>query len=396
MATRLFMTDSFVRWTTDAGRYWDSKVPNFCLQVTPKRSKSWKLIRRINKSSCPVTITLGRLEDISLKAARDKARRYNEMISNGIDPRLVEKEAAEAANRTFTAIRDIFLDQYVSTNVRPSTAASYISCLNHPALKKWNSRPIDTIRRRDVTTTLHDIKKTTPIQANRIRAYLSKMFAWCLEQELVAENPIKGISMPTVEKARERILSDGEIKEIWDACSKPELLIFGSLIKALLLTGQRIGETSKMQWSELHDLDGDNPEWHLTPERTKNGRYHIVPLPSQAVEIISALPQGDGPYVFSFNGGKKPFNGFSKSKARLDAELSIPPWVNHDLRRTAMTNFQKLGVRLEVAEKILNRVSGSFAGITMVYAQHSYADEKRQALEAWANRVDAIISDADA
>ena len=74
------------------------------------------------------------------------------------------------------------------------------------------------------------------------------------------------------------------------------------------------------------------------------------------------------------------------------AEL-VPAWVIHDIRRTVATNLQKLGVRLEVTEAVLNHVSGSRSGIVGVYQRHDYADEKRQALEAWAHRLETIIGE---
>ncbi len=83
----------------------------------------------------------------------------------------------------------------------------------------------------------------------------------------------------------------------------------------------------------------------------------------------------------------RPFNGFSKAKAALDKHSGVTNWRLHDLRRTAATGLQRLGVRLEVTEQILNHVSGSRAGIIGVYQRHDFASEKRAALEAWGAHV---------
>jgi hypothetical protein len=98
-----------------------------------------------------------------------------------------------------------------------------------------------------------------------------------------------------------------------------------------------------------------------------------------------------------------PFSGWSKAKRRLDKAIAdvraeaahaggaapapLVPWTVHDLRRTVATGLQRLGVRLEVTEAILNHLSGSRGGIAGVYQRHDWAEEKRAALEAWGAHV---------
>ena len=94
---------------------------------------------------------------------------------------------------------------------------------------------------------------------------------------------------------------------------------------------------------------------------------------------------------FVFLGRAGAFNGFSKAKITLDENSGVKGWRLHDLRRTMATDLQKLGVRLEVTEAILNHVSGSRAGVVGIYQRHDWADEKRAALAAWGAYVDAIV-----
>ena len=65
----------------------------------------------------------------------------------------------------------------------------------------------------------------------------------------------------------------------------------------------------------------------------------------------------------------------------------LVPWSVHDLRRTVATGLQRLGVRLEVTEAVLNHISGSRGGIAGVYQRHDWANEKCNALDAWAAQV---------
>jgi integrase len=173
-----------------------------------------------------------------------------------------------------------------------------------------------------------------------------------------------------------------------------------------------------MTWAEIsYDLS----IWTLPSERTKNGLTHVVPLSDPARDLLRGmLPEepadakrpmaerrASGALVLPGLFGT-PFAGWSKAKAALDkavvdarAEAAaadgtcsptpIAPWSIHDLRRTVATGLQRVGIRLEVTEAILNHVSGSRAGIAGVYQRHDWAAEKRGALDAWAAHVLSIV-----
>ena len=87
----------------------------------------------------------------------------------------------------------------------------------------------------------------------------------------------------------------------------------------------------------------------------------------------------------------------SKDAADIGSDLiTVAPWRIHDARRTLATGFQRLGVRFEVTEAVLNHVSGaSRSGVAAVYQRHEWADEKRAALNAWAEFIDRLVNPAD-
>ena len=144
-----------------------------------------------------------------------------------------------------------------------------------------------------------------------------------------------------------------------------------------------------MSWGEL-DLEAK--VWTLPAARAKNHQEHTVPLSGLTVEILRAMPR-IGEFVFSFT-GSGPISAFDLIKKRLDRLMppSTAPWVLHDIRRSVASGMARLGVNLPVIEKILNHVSGSFAGIVGVYQRHSFADEKRSALELWSRHVAAVVN----
>ena len=175
----------------------------------------------------------------------------------------------------------------------------------------------------------------------------------------------------------------------WPAAA---FLCGGPITKILMLTGQRRGEVGGMTWDEL---DLDKALWSLPASRTKNRKTHEVPLSDAAVAVIREMPR-HGPYVFT-TGGVRPIGNYGRGKAAIDQafDQDLPRWTFHDLRRTAVSGMARLGIPLAVIEKVVNHTSGSFAGIVGVYQRHSFADEKRNALEAWSRFVLSLQQPAE-
>jgi integrase len=214
--------------------------------------------------------------------------------------------------------------------------------------------------------------------AARTAAYGKAAYGWATRRGSLSSNPFLNLPVAPTER-RERVLSDDELGAIWRATDGAGP--FNGIVRLLLLTGQRREEVAGMTWAELSD---DLSTWTIPASRAKNGATHIVPLSAPVQELLRSLPQF-GDLVFG------PFNNWSKAKAAMDARSGVTNWRLHDLRRTAATGLQRLGVRLEVTEQVLNHVSGSRAGIVGVYQRHDFAAEKRAALEAWGNHVLAVV-----
>ena len=249
----------------------------------------------------------------------------------------------------------------------------------------WRGRTIHEIRRRDIIELLDGIATDRPVLANRTLAVLSVFFRWCSARDVIESSPCVGVPRPAPEVARDRVLSESEIRDLWKACDTLGGTI-GPFVKVLLLTGQRRSEVAGMQLSEI---EGD--VWVLPAERVQNKRLHSVPLSTQVLKIIeTAEPVGD--YVFTDNPRKRIDGSFSIWKKRIDAHMKpLPSWTFHDLRRTAASGMAKLGVEIPVIEKCLNHAGGVFAGIVGTYQRHEYASEKRIALQRWADHIDQLV-----
>jgi integrase len=172
-------------------------------------------------------------------------------------------------------------------------------------------------------------------------------------------------------------------------------------VRLLIVTGQRREEVSSLSWEELEQHER---MWTLPGDRAKNGEPNRVPLNELAVAVLDAVagkstwPRRGKVFSTSTGGG---FTGYHKGKEKLDRMVAedggdpIAPWRLHDLRRTLATGFQRLGVRFEVTEAVLNHVGGSRAGVAGIYQRHDWKAEKREALDLWNNHVVSILAKAD-
>lgn len=301
---------------------------------------------------------------------------------------------SSGASQTIDDLAELFLDRYVTKECQPSTAKAYERYLRKNVLPRWQGRDAASIHARDVRLLLEGIARTAPVLANRLRATLSKMFVWAIGQELLEANPVTGVARPAREVSRERVLSDAELKLLMDAADALRNPVEKQFVHMLILTMQRRSEVSGMVWAEI-DLTGR--PWNIPAERCKNKRAHRLPLSSAAVAILEARPR-DTDFVFP-NARGEPFATFAPLKRELDRLITeanggvpIAPWTLHDLRRSAASAMPRLGVDLATTERLLNHVSGSFAGIVRVYQRHSYEAEMREAAEAWATHLAKICA----
>jgi integrase len=367
----------------------DSFLPGLYLIQQPSGAKGWAV--RYRHQGVPRKLTLGSYPALGLKDARELGAKALRAVAEGRDPGREKILARAAKADSVDRIVEDFLERHVRRSNRPRTAQETERLLRQHVLPRWRGRMVHEITRRDVLDILDRVVDGgAPIAANRVFAAIRKFFNWCAARDIIAASPCAGVKPPTAERARDRVLSDEELRLVWRAADKLGGT-FSPLVKMLALTGQRRDEVARMRWEEL-DLDARL--WTLPPARTKNNQPHEVPLSKAALAVLQNAPRiASSPFVLTTNGGASPASGYSKNKRRLDALLpaDMPPWRLHDLRRSCASGLARLGINLPVIEKVLNHSSGSFAGIVGVYQKHSFADEKRAALEAWGSFVTAVV-----
>ena len=366
--------------------HWDSLLPGFGLRVSETGAKTWVLMYRIGRRQR--RLTLGKCPALGLAKAREKAREALDQLDHGTDPAAHRRGLQGGAADTFEDVAVLFLDRYARRHQRIPERTEYL--LEKYITPEWKGRKLESISRGDVALLVDGIAETgAPVMANRVLSVIKKLFGWAVARGLLEATPAAGVQAPGKETARDRVLTDTELKAVWEACESLGYP-FGPLFRLLILTGQRRGEVVRMAWPDIED-----GTWTLPREITKSDRLHVVPLSGLAVETIKEIPQIEGCDLLfpSLRGTDRPLSGFSRAKRQLDTLSEVEGWRLHDLRRCAASGLARLQTPPHVIEAVLNHRSGTISGVAAVYNRYSYLEEKRQALEAWAQHVTGLAAE---
>jgi integrase len=375
-----------------------AKAPRgFGVRVTASGARAFVLNYRLRGREHRFTI--GAWPDWTALRAVREARNLRQRVDRGEDP--LKDRAPIPATKSVSSVIDDFMTRYVRSKERPLRSADQIqSAFDRLVKPRIGKIGVYELRRSHVAEMLDRVEdEAGPVQADRVRAYLRKALSWYAERD--DEFNLNAAFVRVVaranpkERARTRVLSDDELRTVWPLLS--EAGTFGALLKTLLVTAQRRDEVANMTWTEI----GTDGTWTIPAERYKTKRSNHVPLSTAALRVVEAQPKIDGcDYVFPSR-TETPFSGFGKSKAAFDKAVrevlqkrgraaEVPPnWTLHDLRRTAKTLMARAGVRPDISERVLGHV---IAGVEGTYDRHSYADEKRDALEKLAALIERILN----
>ena len=399
----------------------DALVPGFGVRVFASGRRTFILIRRYPGSRNPTRRAVGEYGALTLEDARIKARNWITLIDKGVDPKEDRERERIARQRvrenSFRAVVEDFLRLSVigpdPKNPKQRKGHEVERNLRTEFIQRggWGERPITEITAHDVIALIDGvIARGAPYQAHNLLGHARRLFNWAIARQVygLERSPCDRMRPRDVigpKAVRTRVLRDNELRVLWWACDRLGYP-YGPLIRLLALTGQRKSEVANVRWQEF---DFDKKLWSIPPERMKMDSPHIVPLCDEAIALLQSQPRfKSGDYVFSLQFGQCPVNGFSKAKRALDTamlaemrkgiedqeareEITFPPFVLHDIRRTVRTGMSALPISADIAELV---IAHARPGLRRVYDQYGYLDEKRRALELWEGRLRTIVGPA--
>ena len=375
-----------------------AKAPRgFGVRVTAAGARAFILNYRLRGRE--YRFTIGAWPDWSALRAVREARNLRQRIDRGENP--LDDRAPSPTTGTVISILDEFITRHVRNVSQPLRSADeYESAFKRLVKPRIGKLGVYEVRRSHIIRMLDEIEdRHGPVMADRTLAYVRKAFNWYATRDDQFNVPVvRGMArIKPKERARARVLSDEEIRVIWPLLG--EAGTFGALVKTLLLTAQRRDEVAHMSRKEI----GNDGIWSIPAERYKTKRPNHIPLSKAVLDIIKAQPMLDDCHLVFPSRAKTPYSGYSKNKAKLDKAVfaalkkqaktgakiePIPNWTLHDLRRTAKTLMVRAGVRPDISERVLGHV---IKGVEGTYDRHSYAEEKREALEKLAAMIEHIL-----
>jgi integrase len=353
-------------------------------------------------------LPLGEYPELSLENARIEFGNAYKTVKAGGDPleTLRQEQEDVKAAPTIKELGEDYIKRHAEVNKKSWKEDQRI--LEKEIYPSWGRLKAQDITKGNVIVLLDKVvDRGSPQTANNIFKIIRKMFNWAVKKDRMKISPCIGIDMPAPLNQKERALNAVEIKTIWGALETGKTMSGDVMraIKLILVTAQRPGEVSGMHTREI-----DDGWWTIPSERAKNAKAHRVPLSSLAVEIIEQsmaenkkardIPEEQVYSGFIFpcphRAKIQPIERHALSKAlkRNESEdgltvLGVATFTPHDLRRTAATFMAESGEMDEVIDAILSHTK---QGIIRVYNQFKYDPQKKAALEAWALKLNGIVT----
>lgn len=390
--------------------YRDKKQTGLLLRINRSGAKAWRVQYYDASQRKMRTEKIGEFRPgnpihMSVKDARKATKNHHGNLEKILNER---RQKALANRESFKAVSDWYIENFVEGQRR---SEPQIKAIINAILPEWENKPFEAITRAEVARLLSDIAKSRgPRAADVTLSVLRRMMnKHAVRSDTYSSVIVQGMAQieDPRERARDRILSDQEIRFMFTACD--QVGTFGAFCKMLLFTTQRRTKVAEMRFPDIDDAG----VWSIPKEKREKGTGQRLRLPKPALDIVEKQREvAISDFVFPSSAGTA-FSAFGEGKHALDVargalegikvpaldtkeyeEFKATPfyakwnWTLHDVRRSGRSLMSRAGVRPDIAERVLGH---AIAGVEGVYDRHSYDAERETALLSLATLIETIL-----
>jgi integrase len=376
-----------------AARYRVSDGGGLVLEIMASGSKVWRYRYSLHGERQPM-VTIGDYPAIGLQDAREKARKYAEIVAKGVSP-IADARKDRGAVKRFDTLK-AFGDEWYTAQVEPMSTEyqrTIKRALEKDVYPAIGNKSLPDVSPGDVLAICDRIKaRGAPQMALSTRNVIKRLFEYAIARQLATSNPAHAVVARFIatQDSRTRVLTPDEIGVVLRSVYASDIRRPLKLaLHLLVLTMVRKAELTEATWTEF-DLDAG--VWKIPAGRMKKEKEHWVYLSTQAVLMLRELHEltGDGDYLFpsSRGVGDRPISKSTLNQAVRALAIDVQHFVLHDFRRTASTHLHEMGMSSDAIEKAL---AHTIKGIKGVYNRAEYADERIKILQLWSDFVESQI-----
>lgn len=380
----------------------DGACPGLRLRISSKGRMAWVLSCR-DHAGVVRSVALGDLNGagcIGLAEARERARRERQQLKDGRGSIAARKAAradqkARAAAPTLADLLALYEKHIIVERQKAGAARSWPEAKRaiNSVLTKYLTCPLNDLTSNDLQTSIDNWPSR--VRAGATVRFVRPVLKWGARRGLLTSGIAEMLQQPEgANNRRQRVLNKSEISAIWKAL--PITGACGNVFKWLFWTACRLSEATHAQW---RDIDLEANTWRIPAANAKNGKSHIVPLPTQAIDMLKCLKVDSHPDTLLFpNTAGRPLDNWDRVTKKLMTASGTANWYRHDIRRTCATLLGDMGIMPHVIERVLGHslsVGGDgsrLSPIASTYNHSSYQAEHAAALQALANHIQSICA----
>lgn len=402
-------------------RYMIEGAQGLMLDVAPRGSRYWYVryqLPGIAKRTFRF-YRIGNARSIGLADAMKRAAKVLHQVEyDGRDP-YQERLEPEQEALTVAGLIDEFLTRHVRRKLAAETLKQYEYRLKAFVEPEIGTMDAAEVRKRDIIELADAIAEDgkrvrkpsgrgskggdreggAPRLADAIVEIVCSMYSWALKRDLLEYNPAFRVAKYAERTRRHRVLKNPEVPKFWSGAEHPKVgTELTSILRLLLVTGQRRGEVAGARVDELR-LDGNDPNWTIGGERTKNRLTHTVPLGPLGVSLWQDAMKAFAGKVYVFPSSRSAASehvhpgAVTRAMRTIREAHGLDDLTVHDLRRTVRTRMAELRVPKEISARVLNHVDEFERGVhDESYNRYDYFSEKLDAVVKWEAELKLLLA----